>query len=1126
MAAHKLKQSTMPKIIDNININLSKELKETLSTAKRADFCVGYFNLRGWGEVADMIDDLKGEEITEGDDETHHRYCRLLVGMHKTPDDLIRDFYRNPQEFQLNNAKASSMKKRLADEFRRQLTVGYPTATDKAYLIKLSQQIKDNKLIVKLFLQHTLHAKLYLAHTNQRNAPIVGFVGSSNLTMSGLVKQGELNVDVVDGDASQKLSRWFNERWDNRWCLDISEEIVDIIDNQSWVEQKRPYFIYLKIAYHLAQEARAGLNEFKLPKIFSDKLLDFQQNAVKIAAHHLNKRNGVLIGDVVGLGKTITAAAIIRIFQDDFFFKTLIICPPNLKTMWNEYKQDYDLNAEIMSIGEVINNLRHLKRYRLVVIDESHNLRNSEGKRYKAIKEYIQENECKVMLLSATPYNKSYIDLSNQLGLFIPDDLDLGISPEKYVEQLGGTIDFAAQYPSVFIRSIKAFELSDYTDDWRELLRFYMVRRTRSFIKTNYAQLDPLSNRRFLTFPDGTRSYFPDRIPRKMEYPFDPTDENDQYARLYSTKVVDIINALSLPRYGLAKYIDKAALSKAKPADKIILDNLSRAGERLRGFCRTNLFKRLESSGWSFLLSISRHILRNYIAIYAIENGLPMPIGAHISNVLDDYIEDSDIDDDDFNLILTEEQYLKKAEEAYTLFTTSKYEDKFDWIDTNYFSQSLLKELTDDAKNLCTIVQFAKNWDAQKDRQLVALFDLISETHGEEKILIFTQFADTAKYLHDNLEKWGVENLEYVTGASTNPTGLAHRFSPKSNKKADIIKGNQELRVLIATDVLSEGQNLQDAHVVLNYDLPWAIIRLIQRAGRVDRIGQQSDKIYCYSFLPEDGIETIINLRRRLTQRIKENSEVVGSDEVFFDGDPINIQDIYSEKSGILDEEETDLDVDLSSYAYQIWKNATDARPELKKMIPDLPQVSYSTKQAEGDNPQHGVILYTKTAKDNDVLTWVNTEGVIVTQSQMTILKAAACDYDTPTLPEADNHHDLVKLGLDFVHTEEINMAGTLGRKTGAKFKTFNILNNYIKECDGTLFAATDGLKQAVEAIFKYPLREFARETLNRQLKASIEHQQLAELVESLWEENKLVIKDDEHAEDADSQIICSMGLR
>ena len=1117
----------MPKIIDNIHINLSNELQETLKTAIRADFCVGYFNLRGWGEVADMIDDLKGAQIIEREDETYHRYCRLLVGMHKTPDDMIRDFYRNPEAFQLTNTKANNLKKRLADEFRRQLTVGYPTAKDKAYLIKLSQQIKDNKLVVRLFLEHTLHAKLYLAHTTQRNAPIVGFVGSSNLTMSGLVKQGELNVDVVDNDASKKLSHWFNDRWDNRWCVDISKEIVDIIDNQSWVEQKRPYFIYLKMAYHLAQEARAGLNEFKLPKIFARQLLDFQQNAVKIAARHLNKRNGVIIADVVGLGKTITAAAIIRIFQDDFFYKTLIICPPNLKPMWQEYKQDYDLNAEILSIGEVINNLRDLKRYRLVVIDESHNLRNREGKRYKAIKEYIQDNDCKVMLLSATPYNKSYLDLSNQLGLFIPDDLDLGISPEKYVEQLGGTVEFAQKHHE-FIRSIKAFELSDYTDDWRELLRFYMVRRTRSFIKNNYAQTDPLSNRRFLTFSDGTRSYFPDRIPRKMEYPFDPYDETDQYARLYSAQVVTIINGLSLPRYGLKQYIDKKAVAKATANDKIILENLSRAGERLRGFCRTNLFKRLESSGWSFLLSISRHILRNYITIYATQNALPMPIGTHISNVLDGYIEDEDIDEDadTFNLILTEEQYLAKAEEAYNLFTTSKFKAKFDWIDTQYFSKSLQSDLTNDCKNLLAVVNLAKEWDTKKDRQLMALYELITEKHGDEKVLIFTQFADTARYLNENLTKWGVKQLACVTGGSKNPTDLAHRFSPVSNKKTDIVKGEQELRVLIATDVLSEGQNLQDAHVVLNYDLPWAIIRLIQRAGRVDRIGQKADKIYCYSFLPEDGIETIINLRGRLTRRIKENAEVVGSDEVFFDGDPVNIQDIYSEKSGILDEEEDDLDVDLSSYAYQIWKNATDARPELKKVIPDLPQVAYSSKTMETDDPtRRGVILYTKTAKDNDVLTWVNTEGGIVTQSQLTILKAAACNYDTPTVEEADNHHDLVKVGLDFIHIEENNMLGTLGRKNGAKARTFNRLSEHIKESEGTLFAASDSLKRAVDAVFKYPLREFARETLNRQLKAGIKDEQLAELVESLWEENKLVIVEEEHTEDATSQIICSMGL-
>ena len=340
----------MPKIIDNQSLRLTDELRATLETAKRADFCVGYFNLRGWQQLADLVDDLPGDKVWEmekGDDVEKHRICRLLVGMHKAPDDLLRDFFHEPEA--ISNEQAAQLRQQMAMEFRRQLTVGYPRDTDESYLKKLAAQIKADKLVIRLYLKNTLHAKLYLAFTTQRNAPVVGFVGSSNLTFSGLSAQGELNVDVVEMDAAKKLAKWFEEKWDDRWCVDISSEIVDVIENQSWVTPKPPYHIYLKIAYHLSHEARAGLNEFRLPKVFAEKLLLYQQQAVKIAAYHLHKRNGVIIGDVVGLGKTITAAAVARVFQEDFFYKTLIICPPNLKKMWTEYKQEYDLHADIIS---------------------------------------------------------------------------------------------------------------------------------------------------------------------------------------------------------------------------------------------------------------------------------------------------------------------------------------------------------------------------------------------------------------------------------------------------------------------------------------------------------------------------------------------------------------------------------------------------------------------------------------------------------------------------------------------------------------------------------------------------------------------------------------------------------
>ena len=1117
----------MPKIYDNIENHLSKGLNDTLELSQRTDFCVGYFNLRGWKEVADKIDNLTGMTVVENKDEIH-RTCRLLVGMQKMPKDILRESFYKDENDMLDQAEAVKLKKRLAQEFKEQLTIGTPTEADEKALRKLSRQMKEKKVVVKLHLRYPLHAKLYLAYSNDVRVPIVGFLGSSNLTLAGLANQGELNIDVMEQDAAQKLAKWFDDRWKDRWCIDITEELIEIIDN-SWAADKlfSPYQIYLKIAYHLSREARAGLSEFKLPKVFQKELLEFQQKAVLVAAHHLNKRGGVVIGDVVGLGKTITATALAKIFEEDFFLETLIICPPNLQEMWEFYTNKYYLRAKVISQGSVQNILKDLRRYRLMIIDESHNLRNDEGVKYRAIKSYLEENESKVILLSATPYNKSYLDLSNQLRLFIPDDKDLGISPERYIDKIGGHVQFSARHIETFIRSIKAFEKSEFADDWRELMRLYLVRRTRSFIKTNYAQTDAENGRKYLTFSDGTKSYFPDRVPKRVQYVFNPDDPKDQYAKLYSENIVETINTLELPRYGLKLYLNDRPLIKPTKEEEVMMQHLGRAGKRLMGFCRTNLFKRLESSGYSFLLSLSRHILRNYLFVYAVQNRLPLPIGKNISQNLDDYLEDDDTDkngnDNTLNLILDENTYLQKAKELYQLFAGDSYKNRFDWIRTEFFTSSLQQNLISDSKQILKILKIGKDWNPDEDRQLNALHTLITETHKNEKILVFTQFADTAYYLTEELKNRGVALIESVTGDNNRPTALAQRFSPLSNQKPEL-KGEQELKILISTDVLSEGQNLQDAHIILNYDLPWAIIRLIQRAGRVDRIGQKADKILCYSFLPEDGIEKIIKLRKRLTNRIKENAEVVGSDETFFDGDPVNLADLYNEKSGILDGDDDDTEVDLASYAYQIWKNAIDANPEWNKIIPDLPNVIYATKQNSEAPEKEGVVVYTKTADDNDVLAWVDKKGEIITQSQYAILKAAQCLPDTQPQNKMENHHELVKKAMDFIHEEEKNTGVSLGKKTGVKYRVYMRLKRYCEEYEGTLFV-NEALKKAVDDILKYTLKEFARETLNRQLKAEISDEQLAELVTSLREEEKLVIVSEDEQNNREPQIICSMGL-
>jgi len=1129
----------MPRIFDNIEQHLLPILRDTLQISERADFCVGYFNLRGWRKIDDLIEQFSGGE---------RACCRLLVGMQRLPKDEVHEALAlSHEDTGIDNSVVIRCKKQIAQEFCEQLTWGAPTNDDEAGLRRLSRQIKSGKVIVKLFLRHSLHAKLYLVHRTDVNNPSIGFLGSSNLTLSGLQHQGELNVDVLDHDACQKLQKWFDDRWGDRWCIDISQELVDLID-ESWAREKPipPYHIYLKIAYHLSQEARAGLSEYQIPRDFGSQLFDFQKAAVQIAARHVNRRGGVLVGDVVGLGKTLIASTLAKILEEDFFLETLIICPKNLVTMWEDYVHRYGLRAKVLSISRVQSELPSVRRYRVVLIDESHNLRNREGKRYRAIQEYIALNESRCILLTATPYNKTYLDLSNQLRLFVPEDKDLGIRPEKLLSQLGGEIEFSRKHQAA-VRSLAAFEKSEYPDDWRELMRLYMVRRTRSFIQDNYAKADPpnplkkgeqVGGRKYLEFPDGTRSYFPIRKPQTVKFSLGEDDE--PYAALYSEDVVKLLNSLNLPRYGLGNYAVSAKSAQGKSltsAESQQLKGLSRAGKRLMGFCRTNLFKRLESGGPAFLQSLDRHILRNYIFLHAIAQDLPLPIGSQEAALLDTRNNDEDLDsvagtlidpetdgDEELTtdqlLSLTEVDYRRRATVVYEEYAT-RYKRRFKWLRPKLFKASLKKDLLADAQALISLLDECGDWDADKDQKLAALVKLLCEVHPQEKVLIFTQFADTVHYLTAELKRRGIDQVEGVTGNSPDPAGTAWRFSPVSNAK--LISPTDELRVLIATDVLSEGLNLQDCAIIVNYDLPWAIIRLIQRAGRVDRIGQTAEKILCYSFLPAEGVERIINLRSRLRQRLQENAEVVGTDEAFFedDVDEQTMLDIYHEKSGILEGDE-DNEVDLTSEAYQIWKNATDNNPALKKTIENLSHVVYSTRTHIPTTSQpEGVLLYMKTAEGNDALAWIDRDGNSVTQSQFEILRTARCEPETKAISRDPQHHDLVKQGAELIAEEETSAGGQLGRPSGARFRTYERLKRYAKEMP--LLASSDLLK-AIDQIYRYPLRQSAVDRLNRSLKSGIDDQQLAELVVALYLDDRLgLVHEDGRTQEP--QIICSLGL-
>jgi superfamily II DNA or RNA helicase len=400
--------------------------------------------------------------------------------------------------------------------------------------------------------------------------------------------------------------------------------------------------------------------------------------------------------------------------------------------------------------------------------------------------------------------------------------------------------------------------------------------------------------------------------------------------------------------------------------------------------------------------SLERHILRNYVYLHAIDYDLPLPIGTQDATLLDEVGNDEDedsllsqdwetsedtaeaVDEEDVD---PQQNFAQRAAEIYRLYR-DQYPRRFKWIRANLFCPELRQNLQQDATALIGILQLAGNWNPSSDAKLEALMELLQQQHPTDKVLIFTQFADTARYLARAIEDHGIQRVGLATGQSADPTALAWRFSPISNEKP--IPAVEQLRVLVATDVLSEGQNLQDCAIILNYDLPWAIIRLIQRAGRVDRIGQQAEEILCYSFLPAEGVERLINLRGRLRDRLSENQEVVGTDEAFFEDEQTRemLLNLYNERSGVLDEAEEG-DVDLTSEALQIWQSAIDANPALKGIIEKLPDVVYSTREHEPtgsvrdsgteSNPE-GVLLYLRTDGGTDALAWIDKDGNSVTQ--------------------------------------------------------------------------------------------------------------------------------------------------
>lgn len=986
----------MSRIIDNEELQLLQVLKENLPHTRQLDACVGYFNLRGWQSLRTELHAMK--EHHDIDDSPER--VRLLVGMALSGGEQTRlalSLLREPDQ-NVSKAKANEMAKNAVREFAQQLTWGVPNASDKKGIGQLLEDLKSGYLKIKFAARNSLHAKLYVCHLDGGMGGYRAIVGSSNFTSAGLAHQGELNIEESDVEHGKRLYKWFLDKWDDVFTIDITDKLIEVLES-SWaaLEQPSPRLVHLKMAYELSRDARAGKN-LEIPEKIAAKLSPWQESAVRVATRMLKQRGLAVIGDVVGLGKTLTGTAIAAAYGE----RVLVICPKNLESMWKQHLEDYDIVGKVVPLS-MTKDLEDLKPYRLVLVDESHNIRHTTHTAWKHIHDYVDSCNADVVLLTATMFNADHFDISGQLKIKLPVDQDLGIRPEELITSLGinGELELA-QRTNGKLSTLAAFEQSTFSKDWQRLLGQFLIRRTRKYLTEAYGQKDEVTGETYFTFSDGRRFQFPKRVSEPLKYQGGPNDPGDKLA---SVKNFDALDSMHYARYQPGRYL-VPDLAMQEGANKTLVEDMMRANST-NGFIKTTVLKRLTSSPMAFFITVEKMLKRAHILKYALENGLEVPIGT-----LDDkayQLGDADSDFDDQELP-DDTQAPQLAGSAVKNYTEAQWNDlskrtygvlkagnprglrwaKHEWFNASKFAEHIAA----DTKVLQDLVDEFGDWDPAHDSKLIALAERINSLAAEEKLLVFSEYKDTIDYVYKYLVPMcpGIE-IGAVSGASQDPTNLARRFSPISNEDlGGLPNGETELQVLLATDVLSEGQNLQDSALVLNWDLPWTIIKIIQRAGRVDRIGQQAPVIHALTFMPHEGVEDRITLIKRLARRLQTNQDIFGGNEDLL---KLDLGDDEFDHSGLYDGatelEAYEGEVDFGSYALKIWDSATQSERDKAVKLP----LGVSTTKIVSDGKISGLV-HTKVLQNDqapvDLLAAIDNDGAITTITQLEALKATATE--------------------------------------------------------------------------------------------------------------------------------------
>ncbi|MBN2798636.1 MAG: hypothetical protein JXX28_05755 [Deltaproteobacteria bacterium] len=621
---------------------------------------------------------------------------------------------------------------------------------------------------------------------------------------------------ALTGAAHQQVRQWCEARLAD--ATDLSPEVLGVI-RDSWAgDAISPEDLYYKVLYEYFAATLHALDRETDPNPMLEWLTEFQKEAYHFAKGILRRFGGVFLADVVGLGKTWIAMALLRHLAERYDRHAVVIAPPSVLPAWEDLAREHRVSLAMVSLGKLSDLDRHRDR-EVLVVDESHNFRNLKTSRHQTIQRWLrpdgQPSSRQVLLLSATPQNNRPEDVLHQLGFF----------PDNYA-----ALPYQGESLEDWFRTS-----GSRPDELAGLLQHVVVRRTRGFIREAWPEArlkrrlaDGSVQEVPLVFPERVSG--PDQI---LRYRLDGRADGGLYDHILTQ-----LAAMRFPLHGLGLYL------RDEDKDRAEVQGLRRAGQGVRGLYKVLLLKRLESSLTAFYQSVLRLKGKLDAAIEAYHQGKVL--------IHDDEVTDAEGEDE----------------------VDASWENRLPlrWFNKEDLGRALIHDHRAVSELLLRVEGLLLRADPKVERLRQWFAARLPKNH---RTIVFTQFADTAEYLGKVLgTAYGA--TEVVSGRSGSRRTILRRFAPLAHREE--VPRDEQIDLLISTDALSEGVNLQDADTLINYDLHWNPVRLIQRAGRIDRIGSPNDQILVASFLPEKGLEEKLGLEAVLRRRIDEFLRVFGED--------------------------------------------------------------------------------------------------------------------------------------------------------------------------------------------------------------------------------------------------------